>query len=372
MKIRTITCHDVCNYGASLQALALQTYIEELGHEVKIIDYVPDYCKPYNIWNIHPSSHLYKVSKYSFFFKLFCAARNYMQVRSTLPRRKSFAAFNKRFLKLTDHYNSYKELSTTPPIADAYIAGSDQIWRTNLNNGKDPAFYMQFGKDETKRYSYAASFGLPYLTDGMDFLVKTYLSKLNAISVRESSGVEIVRNLGLEAKLVVDPVFLLNKDEWFSLLDIKESLIKEPYVLVYDLNHRNMKEQKMEFARLCSSNGLKVVAVNNIRKTNYAEVNICDAGPIEFVNLIANAQLVLSDSFHATAFSIIMHTPFRVYFDSPQASRISDFLELLHLDHCMNCNDNSDYKFDWERIQFDLDEMIISSKDYLKSVLNAK
>ena len=159
---------------------------------------------------------------------LYWAARKYFHVRPTMKRLEAFKRFNAKYLKLTRHYSSYDELVANPPEADLYIAGSDQIWRTNLNNGKDPAFYLQFGGKQTKRISYAASFGLPYLTDGMDYLVKTFLSGLDAISVRESSGIEILERIGLNGTLVVDPVFLLSKEEWVSLLGVKEPIISEP------------------------------------------------------------------------------------------------------------------------------------------------
>ena len=72
--------------------------------------------------------------------------------------------------------------------------------------------------------SYAASFGLPHLTDGMDYLVRTYLSGMDAISVRESSGLEILEKLGVHGKLVIDPVFLLTKTEWINLFRLERSV----------------------------------------------------------------------------------------------------------------------------------------------------
>ena len=366
MKIRTITCHDVANYGAALQALALQTYLEKSGHDAEIIDYLPAYSRPYNLWAVHPSSHLYKPSQYFFLFKLFWAVRKYIYVHPTMKRLNAFHEFNKKYFKLTRCYSTYAELANDPPKADIYIAGSDQIWRTNMNNGKDPAFYLQFGDKTVRRISYAASFGLPYLTDGMDYLVRTYLSGIDAISVRELSGVKILDKLGLHGRLVVDPVFLLTKTEWIELLCLKETLVNEPYLLVYDLNRGNMPNEKRSFVRrYAKENGLKIIAVNDTRETDYADVNINNAGPAEFVNLIANARFVLSDSFHATAFSCIMHTPFRVYFSLEQAARIEDFLKIIGLNYCMNCPIEKDCEFDWNKVQNILCEKIMESKDFL-------
>lgn len=366
MKIRTITCHDVNNYGASLQALALQTYLASLGHDVKIIDYLPSYSIPYNMWKVHPSSHLYTLSKFSHIVKLFCAARRYFQLKPTFGRKRAFQDFNKKFLLLTRHYNTYSELAQDPPEADLYIAGSDQIWRTNMDNGKDPSYYLQFGDLRTRRISYAASFGLPSITDGLDFLVRTYLSTFDAISVRERSGMTILDKLGVQGTWVVDPVFLLNGTEWQDLLEIKERKIKEPYLLVYDLNHGCMKEEKERFATdYAKAKGLKIVAINDVRNTPYAQININDGSPVDFVNLIKNAEYVISDSFHATAFCTIMHTPFSVYFNRPQAVRISDFLSMLGLEYRMNNPKVMGTVIDWNKVQLLLDEQIKLSKDYL-------
>lgn len=366
MTIKIITCHDVVNYGASLQALALQTYLTQTGNEVKIIDYLPQYSIPYNIWNISPASHLYKLSHYFFIVRLFCAIRNWFHYYPTLNRKKAFKAFNNKYLHLTHHYNSYEELVKDPPQADIYIAGSDQIWRTNLNNGKDPAFYLMFGSENTKRISYAASFGISHITNGMDFLIKTYLSKFNAISIREISGLNILNKLGINGTLVTDPVFLLSKERWFNLLEIKNPIIKTPYILVYDLNHQNLENEKIRFIKsYAKKHKLKIIAINDIRKTSYADHNINDGSPVDFINLITYAKIVVSDSFHATAFSCIMHTPFRVFFNLPQATRISDFLNIIELSHCMNNYDEKDINIDWNKVQKKLNEAIKKSKCYL-------
>ena len=366
MKIRTITCHDVNNYGASLQALALQTYLTSLGHDVKIIDYLPKYSIPYNLWKVHPSSHLYTLSKYSHIVKLFCAARRYFQIRPTFGRKRAFQEFNKKFLLLTRHYSTYSELAQDPPEADLYIAGSDQIWRTNMDNGKDPSYYLQFGDFRTRRISYAASFGLPSITDGLDFLVRTYLSVFNALSVREKSGLSILDELGVQGTIVVDPVFLLTNTEWQDLLEIKERKIKEPYLLIYDLNHGCMNEEKRCHAiNYAKAHGLKIVAINDVRNTSYAQININDGSPVDFVNLIRHAEYVISDSFHATAFCTIMHTPFCVYFNRPQAVRIWDFLSILGLEYRMNNHKVMETTIDWTKVQLLLDGQIKLSKDYL-------
>ena len=148
---------------------------------------------------------------------------------------------------------------------------------------------------------------------------------------------------------------------------VKEPIISEPYLLVYDLNKGCMAEEKQAFVRMYAKKKcLKIVAVNDSMETRYAQVNINNAGPEEFVNLIANANFVLSDSFHATAFSCIMQTPFRVYFNFEQAVRIRDFLEMVGVGQCMNSKVDEDYAIDWKRVKAILDGRIKESKEYLK------
>ncbi|MBQ7156316.1 MAG: polysaccharide pyruvyl transferase family protein [Bacteroidaceae bacterium] len=369
MKIRTITCHKVVNYGASLQALALQTYLTQAGHDVKIIDYTPAYNKLYDIWSISPKSHLYKLAQYFYVVKALCAFKSYLQMRPTRGRHKAFADFTDKYLKLTENYGSYAELVSNPPEADAYVCGSDQIWRTNLNNGKDPAFYLQFGDDKVRRVSYAASFGVPYVTDGMDYLIRLFLSKFDAVSVREASGIDILHGLGVEATLVCDPVFLLSKEEWLKLLGVKERKIAEPYILVYDLNRNIMHKDKKDFVtKYAKEHNLRMVAINDMGNTGFVDVNVNDGGPVDFVNLIAHADFVVSDSFHATAFSCIMHTPFKVFYDSPQSVRIKDYLDIVGLEKCMNTGDLV-IDVDWDDVDKRLSSVIYKSKEYLSANL---
>lgn len=361
MKIRIITCHDVYNYGASLQALALQTYLERQGNDVRIIDYRPG--KRYDIWAISPKSRLYKVSKYFFPIKLCLAIKKYFQFRPTFGRIDAFKSFNKKYLKLSKHYNNFSELAIDPPEADMYIAGSDQIWSTYLNNGSDPAFYCCFGNLATKRISYAASFGFPQIFKGLDVLVANYIKGLDAVSVREKTGFNLLREMGIESTRVLDPVFLLNNLEWISLLDIKESAIKTKYILVYDIFH---SDERLKNRCLCLAKkyNLKIVAVNDKTLTKYADININNAGPREFVELISNAEYVVADSFHATVFSILFEKQFYIYYKKDNISRISDILSDLGMEERLN-SEKELPTINWQKHVFVLEKEINVSKDFL-------
>lgn len=363
MKIKTITCHDVYNYGAALQAYALQTYLQAQGHDVEIIDYKPDYMRVhYKFWYIPKNSHYYERAMNSWLLRFMLCCYFAPKRFATLPRKFKFDSFVKHYLRLTRRYNSYQELADYPPEADLYLAGSDQIWNSTLPNGKDPGYFLQFGNDSIKRIAYAASFAIPEIEKGYEKLNRQWLSEFDAISVREHTGLSIIKSLGLEAEEVVDPVFLLTQNKW-SEFSSEKRLIKQKYILVYDLclNDNRIKD---EAERLAKIYGMKIIAVDGALKCPYAQRNISNAGPIEFVNLIKNANFVVTNSFHALAFSVIFNRSFSVFYKQKNISRMVDFLHHVGLSECLN-SDSPQYDFAWNRVNTCLHEMCQSSYLYL-------
>ena len=212
MKIKTITCHDVYNHGASLQAFALQQYLEEQGHEVEIIDYKPDYlsghynlCKVNNLnWDTNiVSRFIYILIKLP--FRLL-----------DLQRKQAFDNFRKKYLVLTSkRYTTNVELKENCPKADVFIAGSDQIWNTIFPNGRDAAFYLDFAPKESKKIAYAASFATESVVLEYKDFVKQMLQNFNYIAVREQGAIDILKTLGIyDGTWVCDPVFLLDRQKW--------------------------------------------------------------------------------------------------------------------------------------------------------------
>ena len=146
MRIKTITCHDVYNYGAALQAYALQTFLLNQGHDVEIIDYKPDYqCIHYKFWHVPKNSRYYtramKSNVLRFLLCCYFAPKRF----STWGRKLRFDAFKKQCLHCTHRYKSYQELVASPPDGDIYMAGSDPIWNSVLPTGQDPSFCVQCG-----------------------------------------------------------------------------------------------------------------------------------------------------------------------------------------------------------------------------------
>lgn len=363
MKIRTITCHDVYNYGASLQAYALQQYLETKGHDVKIIDYKPDYMRVhYKFWHVPPSSRYYTRAMRNPVLRFFLCCYFAPKRFNTIGRKWNFDKFRHNYLRLTRRYNSYDELQAAPPAADVYIAGSDQIWNCALPNGKDPAYFLQFGNKATQRISYAASFAISEIPTDHKAQMNNWLRCFDAISVREHTGLSILHSMGLEGTEVVDPVFLLKDNQWKTFAGSKP-LINKKYLLVYDL-YLNDARLQHEAERLSSEQGLKLVAVDANVKCPYAQINISDAGPQEFVNLISHAEYVLSNSFHATAFALMLNRPFAVFYKYANISRMADILHHVGADNSLNPS-NPCYEFNWNEINRRIQAMRENSIQYL-------
>lgn len=369
MKIRTITCHDVYNYGASLQAFALQHYLESQCHDVQIIDYKPEYlCRQYKFWIVPKSSRFFKWIQISkLFHLLFCLYLAPIKF-ATYGRVPRFKKFKRKFLKCTKIYHSYEELKNDPPQADCYICGSDQIWNTVRPNGLDSAFYCNFGDSKTKRISYAASFGIPEIQPENVETVKKGLSCLECISVREATGQKILETLGYKGVNVVDPVLLLSKEEWEGKFDLSKRPTSHPYILVYDLNN-NVPSLKQHALQLAKEKGWKIVSICGLEvNAKYADKVIKNAGPVEFLSYIRNASFVMSTSFHATSFSVIFNRPFACYYKNSNVSRMKDFLDAIGLSANLNpsvltCECN------WEDVNRLINKSTSSSKEFIRTAI---
>lgn len=365
MIIKTITCHNVYNYGAALQAHALMDYLEKKGHEVEIIDYMPPYIrKSQSLWAIGSRwnrNFLIKLAFYAYVVPI-----RLLQKRT----RKKFALFNRQYMKLTRRYESYDALLANPPKADMYVCGSDQIWNTQINNGLDPAFYCDFGDEQTIRVAYAASFSIAALPDSDKAFVKAELEKMDFISVRETGGINILKNLGIQkGEVVVDPVFLKPREEWLKMC-------YEPrypsYILVYDQeNNATIKELALHLSR---RNSQPIVAFKDLYPRCYAQYKECYADPVDFISLIAHADVVITNSFHCMAFSIIMNKDFYVVPRTHQKvnSRMQDFLTYLHIADRIADNVNSlekARKIDYKSVNQAVTQLRESSETYIDRCL---
>lgn len=367
MKIKTITCQNVNNHGANLQAYALMHYLETLGNDVEIINYCPEYFKHFRPFVCsNPMFEKNAIIKF-----LYLSAKFPGRVISYLkylksPRKANFELFRSKYYKLTDMYESFDELKTNPPKADLYIAGSDQIWNTMMNNGKDPAYYLQFAPAGCITATYAASFSVSEIPEELKKQTRKYIDSIDFVSVRENSALDILEDLGIQNSCaVLDPVFLLDKNQWKKLES--DIILDERYVLVYDFEGTDtVKNFAVEYAK---RNNLKIYSLYN---NGYCDKNFEDYGPDVFLSLIKNAEFIVSNSFHATAFSLIYEKEFCVIKRQEGInSRMVDLLDSVGIDDRIVDNYQDFNLIDYKSVKEKLEIQVEKSKGYLNKVLES-
>lgn len=363
MQIKIITCHDVYNAGASLQAYALQTFLWNQGYDIEIIDYKPDYLSCHYALGYVPTPRYQKPIIKQVYLLLKLPGRILARLST---RKKNFDNFRRAFLRLTSkRYHSIQELEANCPEADAFIAGSDQIWNPLLPNGKDAAFFLRFVPGEKRRISYAASFATNLISaDHMD-IIKPWVERIQSVSVRERSGLDILKQIGIEGVQVCDPVFLLSRSDWEKMVRGKAD---KRYVFLYDFDDNSEIQAfaKKEADRLDSR-------LISAFPGKFADKTAKDMGPIEFLSLVANAELVLSNSFHATAFSLIFHTPFCVFRRKENLNeRMEDLLKQAGMEQFLITGTDGELKTDycWEVSDKKIEKWRKAATDFLEAALS--
>lgn len=314
MKIGIMTCWQPDdNYGTQIQGFALQKYLEKMGNDVFLIQYhrfdnILMIKRPF--WKILKALNPYLLLR---FIKNKLDSKN--QKKETFAHNRNAPEFRKKYLHLSKDYYTFDELNKEPPAADAYIVGSDQVWNIHyLQKNNLNAHFLNFGKNETKRISYAASFGFSEnkLDEKFSVAVKPLLSHFDAISVREKSGLKILKKIGIkDAVHVCDPTFLLTPDEYLGLFkDEKVVLPENNYVFVYELSAASSLNIK-KIKTWAYKHGLDVVYVTGHGKCT-SEKRIFPSVP-QWMKLIANARYVITNSFHGAVFSLFFHRPVAVF-----------------------------------------------------------
>jgi hypothetical protein len=323
MKVGIITIHKINNYGSVLQAYALQRACEELGCEVEIIDY----CFPnaYHTHNKYATMSDSQPNEPKLIKMLYGLALT--------RQHKGIRTFVAKYQHLSERqYASPDELKNDAPHYDVYITGSDQLWNPRHCNG-DPAFMLHFAPDSAVKISYAASIGANAIPEQLHPLYKELLGRYKRIGVRELSGVEIIRELtGKDATVVLDPTLLLDKNQWDKIASPKRQF-NNKYILCYYLNY--------------SFNAFPYVddlAKNIQRQTGYEIIRVArpphrlgeshthymvGATPEEFLSLVRDSEMVLTTSFHGTAFAVNYGKPVFTIVNNKKASD-SRQVSLMH------------------------------------------
>lgn len=348
----------------------MQKAIEKLGYYSRQISYRLE--TGYDGWNPiianikKPVAVLYHRVKYGEWFEQYTARRKKLEAfAETIPHTEVVTA--KTITKLNGRF-------------DCFVCGSDQIWNPI---GWQSTLFLDFLADEKKRISYAASIARDRLTDEEYAFMKTYLDKFSAISVREKNSLDMLSQKlpELNVQVVPDPVFLLGKDEWKNLCSKNEGE-KEPYVFAYFLG--GDEENRRKAIQYAAERKLKIRFASYMDYAQYAwdrkypELLVAPMGVEEFLQNISNAELVLTDSFHAAAFSSILKTPFfalprfKAQDKTSMNSRISNLVHELEIPE--RFTDELCDRYEWceresENIEKNLQRMKKRGLDYLRRVL---
>lgn len=315
-KIGIITIEQVNNYGAELQAFATQRALQQMGHDAEIINYC--YYKDWRFKDTKMSAPFIPMTgkqKILYWVK-YRLINGVMSIVAPLlhprlaRRNKRFAEFHRENTKMSRRYMSMPELYAEHMNYDVYVAGSDQVWNPSASSSIEP-YFLSFALSTSKRISYASSFGVSEISKNLQERYKSLLNNIDNISVREQTGVSLVKQLtGREATLVLDPTLLLDREQWRDVMK-HMSGIPDKYILVYQLlPSATIPQLALQLGREMECPVLFLAKrAYGIKAPNGMQV-VYDAGPAEFVDLIANAQCVVTNSFHGTAFSVNFGVPF--------------------------------------------------------------
>lgn len=307
MNIAILTIHNIHNFGSVFQAYALQKYLLNLGYNVQILDYNPIYFRQK---------------------KLKTRIGNLLYLKEYTSRKKKYKIFIKNNMKLSmKKFLSLKDLKTIKSEYDIFIAGGDQLWNSYHDSGRDEAFKLTF--TDRFKISYATSMGRKNFSKEELEKLKEQINTFENISVRESSSVGLLQSVGLKKVVqVVDPVLLLDKQDYNKFINPIE--IKDKYVFVYLVNKCDLLDKCVKY--IAEKMNLKVVLFSGMEKKCKCDYFLKDLGPDEVLSYIANAEFVLSASFHATVFSVLFNKKFATLLPGENTNeRIEDFLNWTNL-----------------------------------------
>ncbi len=325
MRICVITFHDTLNFGATLQCTAMSRFLAGQGHDVKVINYLPDYVMDKKstmkeIRNIGRSSNKAKALVKGF---------AYLAKSGDIKKKnRCYEKFLSDNVYRTDAYHTFDELVKNPPEADLYICGSDQIWNPALTGGKlDPAFFLKFA--EGRKAAYGVSVGELDINSEAEEL-KEMTADMAGVSVREKSvAVDMAFAIERDVDVVLDPTLLLDKKDYMKM-ESASPVTDKPYLLLY--NVQNSKESVGTARKIAAERGLEII---DISPNPFAKVDgvkkLLDIGPGEFLRLFDGADYVVTNSFHGTVFSVIYEKEFWALGHSKRAGRTYDLLDSLHL-----------------------------------------
>ena len=378
-RVGILTICKVNNYGAELQAFATLKVIKQCGYDAEIIDYI--YYKNWRFKDSEMSRPFIPMTiKEKMMYWLKYRGVNWgvdillpIFYRVEKKRKQRYAEFHS-LMDFSRPFYSMKDLYKGKCIYDIYVTGSDQVWNPAASSSIEP-YFLTFAPKESRKISYASSFGVSELDNNLQEIYRKLLNNFDVISVREQSGVDLVKKLcNKEVHLVADPTLLLNIKDWQPYMkDYPNMPLK--YVLIYQLaSSSKLVEQAIDLGKEIGCPIYRICKRSYRNEENKGVINIKDAGPQEFISLISKASFIVTNSFHGTAFSVNFHTPFYVVLSKKKKnnSRIESLLEKLHIEDRIIYDNEAGLKKNYSLPDYEkeLNEIRNQSISYLKDNLD--
>lgn len=351
-KVGIVTFHQALNYGAVLQAFALQNYIS---------------C---NFTDVQAQIVDYRCEKLSGIYTLKNSRQNALvkgiKAAHFLLKKAKFDAFTKKYIALSRKQYTAQTIGEADGEYDLFLTGSDQVWNPHLSDS-DLNYLLQFTSPD-KRYSYAASIGLGEIPQELQNVYKALLQDYKGISVREADAKEVLKAIGLqnEIRVHIDPTLLLDRQNWIDVCK-GVSPRKKGYVLVYSVTYsEDLLCKAVEFAK---DKGLDVLYIG--QRTKNKDVHYIPSIKIDrLLALFRDAEYVFENSFHGTVFSVIFHRKFYALlpFSDGRNSRTTNLLSILEL-QSRAILDNIGCGVDWNKVDAKLQEERRASQEYLEWVI---
>lgn len=383
-KVLIMTVQKAPNFGACLQAYALWKYISDLGHDCKIIDLLRPYhsdfvytegfdtfCKKERSWFLNFRIEYVRPFRKKLRNIFHKDTNNYNR---TIPSKsfsqKLFDEFNEQ-LKYTKTYRSIGDLYSNPPQADLYITGSDQLWNPTQPYALEP-YFLTFVK-QGKKISYATSIGVAHISKYVKRKFALWIKSYDAISVREPEAASLLQPLvQKQISECCDPTFLLSKESWEKLASKRQ--IEGKYIFLFTVGDGS---SVFDYAETMGKKlNLPVITNKDDFKKNgkYSFEIKNDIGPLEWLALIRDAEMVVTNSFHGCVFCLFMHTPFRVGISNNRGSRITNLLKQVHCENLfLNNNDELNPLFvDFETSDKCMKELGEKGQNYLLQYLKQR
>jgi len=352
MKVGIITFPKSPSYGASLQMIALYYALKQIGCDVKVINYINNYMAS--------EEHIAGNSK----IMLRRMISNILN-HKTKKRFKEFESQIEFFPKKT--ISSTEELRKIQKDFDYFICGSDQVWNPKITNA-DMNFFLKFCDDNSKKISYAPSFGYDSFDEKTEKKIAEEIIDFKELSVREESGKELIKRItGKSSEIVLDPTMLFDAEFW-EKHTIRQAKLPSKYIVNFIFNPN--KTVSCFTDEISRKKSLPVIYIDGSFLKRLTSKNyIGGIGPNGWLDIIKNAECVITDSFHGAVFSIIFKRELYVSLSSATNARLKTLLKMCGMEN--RCISNKEFFFgtDYDRVCQILNEERHKSIGFLKNAL---